>query len=113
MENVVQVSPLKTAHVNVFVNPSTATTTEIVAVDAGARYRALSVVVTATAAQTVIFKSNTTGISATFSLAAGVPLVLPFNSHGWFETAFGEALQVTTSAATPTAIHVQYIKLAS
>ena len=111
MQNVVPVSPLRTVHVNAKVDPSTATDTEVVAAATGASFRVLSVVVTSTAAQTVVFKSATTAVTAVFSLAAGVPLVLPYNPHGWFETVGGAALNVTTTAATPTAVQIQYIKL--
>jgi hypothetical protein len=113
MENSVLVSPLKTVHVNVTVNPSTATRTEIVPASAGARYRVLSVALSGTLAQTSVFESATTAISAVFPTAAGVPLVLPFNQHGWFETAVGAALNISTSVATATGVQIQYIKLAS
>lgn len=110
--NVTTTAPKTSPHRNAFVNPSTATTTTIVAAVAGKRYRVLSVAVISTLANNVNFASSTFGaISATFPLGANGGLVLPFNEHGWFETVVGEGLQVTTSAATAAGIQVQYIEL--
>lgn len=111
--NVVPISPLKTAHQNAFVNPSTATRTEIVPAAAGARYRVLGFVLTAASANTVVFESGTTAISCAFHQAAGNAIEATLNTHGWFETNVGEALNVSTSAAVATGIQIHYIKLAS
>lgn len=111
MENVVQVSPLKTAHENAFVNPSTITRTQILPAVAGAKYRVMGFISTAASANTLVFESNTTAISAIFHHAAGNAIEAPLNTHGWFETAAGEALNVSTTAAVATGIHVHYIKL--
>lgn len=109
--NVTHAVPLSTPHVNVAANPSTATDTSLVAAATGAKYRVLSVAIVTTAANNVLFKSATTAISATWPLGANGGLVLPFNEHGWFETASGEALVFTTSAATACGVQVQYIKI--
>lgn len=109
--NVTSAVPLTTPHVNVAANPSTATDTQLVAGATGAKYRVLSVAIVTTLANNVLFKSATTAISATFPLGANGGVVLPFNEHGWFETASGQALNFTTSAATACGVQVQYIKL--
>lgn len=109
--NVTSAVPLTTPHVNVAANPSTATDTQLVAGATDAKYRVLSVAIVTTLANNVLFKSATTAISATFPLGANGGVVLPFNEHGWFETASGQALNFTTSAATACGVQVQYIKL--
>jgi hypothetical protein len=112
-QNVTRVSPLVTAHINVLANPSGTGNTAVVAAVAGARYRVLSVALVSTLANNVKFQSNTTDISATFPLGANGGFILPFNEHGWFQTAVGEALNVNLSVATATGVQVQYIMLMS
>ncbi len=111
MTNVTRTSPKNTVHTNVFVNPSASGDNQIVAGVTNAKYRVLSVAVVTTLANNVKFRSATTDVSATFPLAANGGFVLPFNEHGWFETASGEALQVNLSVATATGVQIQYIKL--
>lgn len=111
MTNVTRTVPLKTAHINVGANPSTIGNTTIAAAEAGARFRVLAAAIIATTANNVKFQSNTSDISATFALGANGGLVLPFNEHGWFETALGEALNINLSAATAVGAQIHYIKL--
>ncbi len=111
MQNVTRTSPLKSPHSNAFATPSSLGGNAIVAGVAGKKYRVLSVVVVTTAANSIKFQSASTDISATFPLAANGGLVLPFNEHGWFETAAGEALNINLSAATSTGVQVHYIDL--
>lgn len=111
MGNVTAAVPLNTPHIDAFVSPSTATTTQIAAAVPGQRYRVLSTYCSALAAQTFQFTSNATPIAATIHIGAAPIAVLPFTEHGWFETAIGEALQVVTSAATASGVQVQYIAL--
>ena len=113
MTNVTRVSPLKTAHVNSATNPSSLGSNTVVAAVAGVRYRVLACVAISTLANSVNFLSNASAISAVFPLAANGGLVLPFNEHGWFETAVGEALNINLSVATATGVQVQYIPLLS
>lgn len=113
MQNVTRTSPLKTPHANAFANPSSIGSNTIIAAVAGARIRVLSVVMVSTLANAVKFMSNATDISATFPLAANGGVVLPFNEHGWFETAIGEALNLNMTAATATGTQVHYILLLS
>lgn len=110
-ENVTSAVPLVTPHKNAFVNPSTATTTTIVAAVAGKKYRVLSVVVVTTLANNVNFGSAATPISATLPLGANGGVVLPYTEHGWFETNVNETLNVVTSAATAAGVQVQYAEI--
>ncbi len=111
MSNVTRTSPLKTAHLNVGITSSSSGSNTVVAAAAGVRYRVLSAVVVSTIANSVKFMSAATDITATFPLGANGGLVLPFNEHGWCETAVGEALNINFSAATSTGVQVHYIKL--
>lgn len=111
MENVVRTSPKNSPHKNAFVTSASSGANQIVAAVAGMRYRVLSVVAVATAANSIKFQSASTDISATWPLGANGGFVLPFNEHGWFETNAGEALNVNFSAATSTGVQVHYIPL--
>ncbi len=111
--NVTHAVPLKTAHVNLAASASAFGATTLVASPGAARIRVLQVAMVATAATTVKFQSNATDISAGWPLGANGGLVLPFNEHGWFETAVGESLNINLSAATAVGIQIQYIVLGS
>jgi hypothetical protein len=84
-------------------------TTSIVAAVTGKKIVCISFMVKGTAAATITFKSATTAITGAMNLgiAAGMsgsdtvsPLVGPYNPDGHFQTASGEALQITDSAGT-------------
>lgn len=109
--NVTTASPKISPHINVLLDSSSSGSNTIVAAVANAKYRVLSVAVVTTLANSIKFLSNATQISATFPLGANGGMVLPFNEHGWFETATGEALNINLGAATATGIQVQYIKI--
>jgi hypothetical protein len=94
-----------------FQNPAGLGTTQILAGVAGQKIRVVSAAIVTTLANSVKFLSNATDISATFPLGANGGIVLPYNDHGWVQTAAGEALQINLSVATATAVHVQYIIL--
>jgi hypothetical protein len=49
-----------------------------------------------------------TAVSPPLLQAASTPLVLPFNQAGWFATASGAGLSVTTGAGSTTNVHVVY-----
>lgn len=106
--HVVSVPPLKTAVVSALANPSASGQSAVIAAVAGAAIRVIGLAVVATAANAVKFQSASTDISATFPLGANGGLVLPFNEHGWFQTAVGEALNINMTAATATGVHVVY-----
>lgn len=110
--NVTSAVPKVSPHVNLGANPSALGATQLIAADAGAKYRVLAVAVVATTANAVKFQSASTDISATFPLGANGGIVLPFNEHGWFETNVGEALNISMGTATATGVQIQYIKLA-
>jgi hypothetical protein len=109
--NVTSAAPLVSPHVNLGATPTTLGANQLVAAAAGTKYRVLSVAIVTTAANNVKFQSGSTDITATFPLAANGGIVLPYCEHGWFETASNEALNVNLSAATATAVQIQYIKL--
>jgi hypothetical protein len=87
------------------------TTTSLVAAVANKKYRVVALAIVSTAANSVNLESGTTDITAVWPLGANGGIVLPYNEHGWCETAAGEALQVTTSAATACGVHVRYVEI--
>lgn len=109
--NVTSSSPKHTVIARGFANPASLGSNVVITGVTGARIRVLSVAAITSATNSIKFMSNATDISATFSLAANGGLVLPFNEHGWFETAVGEAFNVNLSAAAATGISIQYIVL--
>ena len=93
-----------------FANASGIGNTEVIATQgSGVRIRVLGVMVIATLAVTVKFQSATTNISAGFPLAANSGFVMPYNPHGWFQTAANEALNINLSLGTATGIQVTWI----
>jgi len=89
-------------------------TREVVAAVTGIKIRVLALVADqqADAAATFQFKSATTAITGELvSANTKMLVVLPFSSAGWFETAAGEALQVTTAGTNVTGCLV-YIEVA-
>lgn len=111
MSNVTRTVPRVSPHVNLGANPSALGQTQLVAADAGAKFRVLSVAVVSTTANAVKFQSASNDISATFPLGANGGIVLPFNEHGWFETNVNEALNINMGTATATGVQIQYIKI--
>lgn len=109
--NVTRAVPLVSPHVRLGATPASSGANELVAAVAGAKYRVLAVAVVATTAVTVKFQSASTDITGTFPLGANGGIVLPFNEHGWFETAANEALNITLGSAVATGVQIQYIKL--
>lgn len=110
-QSVTRVTPKVSEVRSVIANPSTATTTSLVAAVANKKYRVVGLAVVTTAANSVNLESGTTDITAVFPLGANGGIVLPYNEHGWCETAAGAALQVTTSAATACGVHVLYVEI--
>lgn len=111
MGNVTRSSPLVTPVKTVVANPSTATTTSLVAAVAGKKYRVVSLAIVTTAANNVNLENGTTDITPVWPLGANGGIVLPYNEHGWCETSANAALQVTTSAATACGVLVQYVEI--
>lgn len=106
--NVTSTAPLVSPIKRTFVNASSLGSTEVVAAVAGGKIRVFSVAAVAGGAVSLKFQSAATDISATMALAANGGFVLPFNEHGWFETAVGEALNVNLSAAVAVGVQIQY-----
>jgi len=90
------------------------TDSSIVAAVTGKKIRVLAAVaVTGGTATNLTFNTKPSGagtaISPLFANAANGGEVLGFNPAGWFETASGEGLTVTTGAGATTGILVTYI----
>jgi hypothetical protein len=81
-----------------------------VAAQAGSKIRVTAVVINQgdTTPSTVTFLSASTAKTPALKGPANGGFVLPFNESGWFETAEGEALNVTTGAGSTTGIIVNY-----
>lgn len=108
--HVVRTAPLRTAHLTTFSNPTAIGNTAVLAAIPGGAIRVLGLaLVNGATANSVKFQSNTTDITALFALGANGGVVLPFNEHGWCQTAVGEALNVNLTGATPVGVQVSYI----
>jgi len=87
------------------INVATATTTAVVAAVAGFRIVVTNLVLSQASGQTCIWKSGSTILSG--------PIVESYstgdNELGILETAIGEALNLTTSAAVQVSGHLTYI----
>jgi len=94
----------------VFVNPSTAVSTQVLVAEAGVQYRIHAMACVTTLANTVNLRSNTTAISANFPLADNGGFILPFNEAGWFVTAVGEGLFLNQTVATVCGCNITYTK---
>lgn len=75
------------------------------------RLRVMSAVLVASAALSLKLQSHTTTGIATGSipLAVNGQLILPYNPDGWFNCAFGEALDLSISAAGTVSGSINYI----
>jgi len=66
-------------------------------------------------ATTIVFSTKPAGastpISPTYAQAVNAGVTLPFNPQGWFQTAAGDALVVTTGAGSTTGILVTYVEV--
>lgn len=107
--NVTSTPPKNQTVVSAFINTSTLGSNALVTAKTGRSIRVVSAAIVTTLANTVKFLSATTDISATWPLGANGGMVLPYNDHGWVQTAEGEALNFNLGVATATGIHIQYI----
>jgi hypothetical protein len=87
---------------------TTAASGALVAAVTGMRIRVHGFAVIAAGVVSVNLESGTTDISGVFPLAANGGFVLPFSEVGWADTAPGEALNVTISAAVSCGMQVIY-----
>ena len=109
MHNVTSTPPKNRTIVSTFVNASALGSTAVIAAVTGRSIRIVAAAIITTLANEVKFLSASTAISATWPLGANGGLVLPYNDHGWVQTAEGEALNINLSVATATGVHVEYI----
>jgi hypothetical protein len=101
--------PVKRAFLN---QAASGTAQTVVAAVSGKRIRVLALAMRAGATATdATFNSGSTAISPLFANAINDGAVLPLNEHGWFETAAGAALTVTTGAGSTTGILVNYVEV--
>jgi hypothetical protein len=101
---------LAVAHAKADVSASS--TVEIVAAVPGKRIVVLSVAFVCGATATdATFKSGSTAISPVFQNAANGGAVLNHNPHGWFKTAVGEALNLTTGSGSTSGVLVNSVAL--
>lgn len=107
--NVTSTPPKNRSVISAFVNASASGSTEIVAAKTGKSIRVVSAAIVTTLANSVKFLSASTDISATWPLGANGGIVLPYNDHGWCQTADSEALNINLSASTATGVHVEYV----
>jgi len=100
-----------------FANVAAATTDgALVAAVPQRRIRVLAVAfVTGATATTALFTSKPSGagsaVSMTFQNAANAGAVLGYSPVGWFQTAVGEGLSVTTGAGSTTGVQVLYVEV--
>lgn len=100
-------APVKRA----FVNAAASATTEVVAAVSLRKIRVIALAVVAgDTATDLTFKSGSTAISCLFANAANGG-ELGVNIHGWFETAAGAALNVTTDTGSTTGVLVTYVEV--
>ncbi len=90
------------------------TDTALVAAVTGRRIRVVAAALAPGGTATdVTFTSKPAGAgvacSSLFALGVRVPLVLPPNPSGWFETSVGEGLSVTTGAGATTGVLLTYV----
>lgn len=109
MTNVTRTPPKAVTCPTIVVDTSTLGSNTVIAGQTGRSIRVLSMVVVAAAANTIKLMSAATAITGLYALAANGGLVLPYNEHGWCQTAEGEALNLNLSAATAVGATIQYI----
>ncbi len=93
------------------VDATAGTDNQLVAAVAGKRIRVLAYDVSnvGTSATNITFKSGATAIYPVIQSGAnGGGRVLPFNEHGWMETAVGSALVATLGSGNAQGIFIQY-----
>lgn len=107
--NVTSTPPKNRTVLSAFVNPASIGSNAAIAAAPGRSIRVLGAAVVSSGINSVKFLSASTDISATFAFAANGGLVLPYNDHGWVQTAEGEALNINLTAALAVGVHLLYI----
>ena len=91
---------------------ASSTDTSLVAAVGGKKLRIIALVVQCGATATdITFESYTTTRKHKIPAGANGGQVLPTNEYGWFETASGESLTVTTGAGSTTEISGVYVEV--
>lgn len=75
---------------------------DLIAAVESRKIRVVGAIISAAGTSTIKFVSEgtaTADISGVINLSAGIPVVLPLNEGGWFETAQDAKLSATTGAA--------------
>jgi hypothetical protein len=91
-----------------FFTGATVATHTLVAGVTGKKIRVLACFITTVDGLNLLFKSATTTISANIAASGAV---IPYNPHGWFQTAAGEALGFAIDAAESTSVQVVYVEV--
>lgn len=88
-----------------------ATATIVAAGGAGRRVRVLSGVFVSAGAVTITFKDGASGTALTgaITMETGVPLTLPYNPLGWFETSVNTLLELALSDSVQVSGSIQTI----
>jgi hypothetical protein len=88
------------------------TDSQLVALVAAKKIRVLALHLDCAGTATVAtLQSNATAKAGPFNNAASEQTVLPYNPHGWFETAAGQALKITTGAGATTSVTLVYVEV--
>jgi len=107
--NVTSTPPKNQTVVSAFITTATLGSNAVVTAKTGRSIRVVSAAIVTTLANSIKFLSASTDISALWPLGANGGMVLPYNDHGWVQTAPGEALNINLGVATSTGVHIQYI----
>ena len=89
-----------------FANASAAGSNPIIAAIPSTAIVVLAVLVISAQAQSIEFQSNTTAITAQFPLSANGGFSLPLSEHGWFQTNYGEGLNILLPSTITTGVQI-------
>lgn len=73
------------------------------------KIRVFALNVICNAAVNVKWQSNASDLTGLAYLAANCGYILPYNPIGWFETAYGEDLNINLSTGQPVGGHITYV----
>lgn len=91
---------------------ATAAAADVIAAVTGKKIRVVAMHIQSAAAETVLLRTGTSAdVTGVMSLATGVPLVLPLNPAGWFETVAGEALRATHGSTNQVSGSICYVEV--
>lgn len=92
------------------VSAASAGNNTLLAAQTGAKIRVLSYTLVSAGTVTVAFQDGAggTALTGTMTLIAGVPLVVPFQREGHFETTAATLLNLSLGGATQVSGHITY-----